>query len=243
MHLPGLWSHHSCVGAQRVYFCEGVSNCSEGWSPETKANLSFEGSWGHGPQKKISLGAEMCIWTLFSHVSLQKLQSNIVCFSWKLLAKQKFQVSSVSVACMRNRVNSVLVLRPEDCGSMFAGQWDHQSERVEGHWNMSRQSKKQTVYSTCWESATFSPRRICLFSPLKISVLIESNTNRNICSMENTKIKARRACKLLFAKKQAKEKCSWGSVEAPYILYVFPMVTNRRQDCLEPESRCYAKMT
>ena len=71
---------------------------------------------------------------------------------------------------------------------------------------MSRQSKKQTVYSTCWESATFSPRRICLFSPLKSSVVIESNTNRNICSMENTKIKARQACKLLFTKKQAKEK-------------------------------------
>ena len=32
-------------------------------------------------------------------------------------------------------------------------------------------------------------------------------------------------------------------VEAQYILYVFSMVTNRRQDCLEPESRWYAKMT
>ena len=61
-----------------------------------------------------------------------------------------------SVACMRTRVNSVLVLRPVDCGSMFAGKWDHQSERAEGRWNMSRQSKKQTVYSTCWESATGS---------------------------------------------------------------------------------------
>ena len=80
---------------------------------------------------------------------------------------------------------------------------------------MSRQSKKQTVYSTCWESATFSPRRICLFSPLKSSVVIESNTNRNICSMENTKIKARRACKLLFAKKQAKEKSSWSVRRSP----------------------------
>ena len=28
---------------------------------------------------------------------------------------------AVSVACMRTRVNSVLVLRPVDCGSMFAG--------------------------------------------------------------------------------------------------------------------------
>ena len=90
----------------------------------------------------------------------------------------------------------------------------------------------------------FSPRRICLFSPLKSSVVIESNTNRNICSMENTKIKARQACKLLFTKKQAKEKKEVGRfVEAPYIFYMFPKVTNRRQDCLEPESRCYAKMT
>ena len=90
----------------------------------------------------------------------------------------------VSVACMRTRVISGLVLRPVDCGSMFAGKWDHQSELAEGCWNMSRQSKKQIVYSTCWESATFSPRRICLFSPLKSSVVIESNTNRNICSMD-----------------------------------------------------------
>ena len=80
---------------------------------------------------------------------------------------------------------------------------------------MSRQSKKQTVYSTCWESATCSPRRICLFSPLKSSVVIESNTNRKICSMENTKIKARRACKLLFTKKQAKEKRSWSVRRSP----------------------------
>ena len=80
---------------------------------------------------------------------------------------------------------------------------------------MSRQSKKQTVYSTCGESATFSPQRICLFSPLKSSVVIESNTNRNICSMENTKIKARRACKLLFTKKQAKEKRSWSVRRSP----------------------------
>ena len=122
---------------------------------------------------------------------------------------------AVSVACMRTRVNSVLVLRPVDCGSMFAGKWDHQSERAEGRWNMSRQSKKQTVYSTCWESATFSPRRICLFSPLKNSVVIESNTNRNICSMENTKIKARWACKLLFTKKQVKEKRSWSVRRSP----------------------------
>ena len=94
---------------------------------------------------------------------------------------------AVSVACMRTRVNSVLVFRPVDCGSMFAGKCDHQSERAEGRWNMSCQSKKQTVYSTCWESATISPRRIRLFSPLKSSVVIESNTNRNIYSMENTK--------------------------------------------------------
>ena len=80
---------------------------------------------------------------------------------------------------------------------------------------MSRQSKKQTVYSTCWESAMFSSQRICLFSPLKSSVVIESNTNRNICSMENTKIKARRACKLLFTKKQAKEKRSWSVRRSP----------------------------
>ena len=74
---------------------------------------------------------------------------------------------------------------------------------------------KQTVYSTCWESANFSPRRICLFSPLKApSVVIESNTNRNICSMKNTKIKSRRACKLLFTKKQAKEK-SWSVHRSP----------------------------
>ena len=39
---------------------------------------------------------------------------------------------AVSVACMRTRVNSVLVLRPVDCGSMFAGKWDHQSERADG---------------------------------------------------------------------------------------------------------------
>ena len=45
---------------------------------------------------------------------------------------------AVSVACRhaRTRVNSVLslvlVLRPVDCGSMFAGKWDHQSERAEG---------------------------------------------------------------------------------------------------------------
>ena len=39
---------------------------------------------------------------------------------------------AVSVACMRTRVNSVLVLRPVDSGSMFAGKWDHQSERAEG---------------------------------------------------------------------------------------------------------------
>ena len=37
-----------------------------------------------------------------------------------------------SVACMQTRVNSVLVLRPVDCGSMFAGKWDNQSERAEG---------------------------------------------------------------------------------------------------------------
>ena len=80
---------------------------------------------------------------------------------------------------------------------------------------MSRQSKKQTVYFTCLESATFSLRRICLFSPLKSSVVIESNTNRNICSMENTKIKARRACKLLFTKKQAKKKRSWSVRRSP----------------------------
>ena len=79
---------------------------------------------------------------------------------------------------------------------------------------MSRQSKKQTVYSTFWESATFPPRRICLFSPLKSSVVIESNTNRIIWSMENTKIKAR-ACKLLFTKKQAKEKRSWSVRRSP----------------------------
>ena len=125
---------------------------------------------------------------------------------------------AASVACMRTRVNSLLVLRLVDCGSMFAGKWDHQSQRAEGRWNMSRQSKKQTVYSTCWESATFSPRRICLFSPLKNSVVIESNTNRNICSMENTKIKARLACKLLFTKMQAKEKNEVGRfVEAPVV--------------------------
>ena len=93
-----------------------------------------------------------------------------------------------------------------DCGSMFAGKWDHQSEWAEGRWNLSRQSKKQTVYSTCWESATFSPRGICLFSPFKSSVVIESNTNRIICSMENTKIKARRACKLFFTKKAGERK-------------------------------------
>ena len=116
---------------------------------------------------------------------------------------------------MRTRINSVLVLRPVDCGSVCAGKWDHQSERAEGRWNMCRQSKKQTVYSTCWESATFSPRRICLFSPSKSSVVIESNTNCNICSMENTKIKARRACKLLFTKKQAKEKRSWSVRRSP----------------------------
>ena len=107
---------------------------------------------------------------------------------------------------MQTRVNSVLALRPVDCHSMFAGKWDHKSERAKGRSNMFRQSKKQTVYSTCEESATFSPRRICLFSPLKSSVVIESSTNRNICSMENAKIKARRVCKLLFTKKQAKEK-------------------------------------
>ena len=111
-----------------------------------------------------------------------------------------------SQCCMHANTNSVLVLRPVDCGSLFAGKWDHRSERAEGRWNMSRQSKKQTVYATCGESATFSPRRICLFSPLKSSVVIESNTNRNICSMEITKIKARRVCKLLFTKKQGKEK-------------------------------------
>ena len=38
----------------------------------------------------------------------------------------------VSVACIRTRVNSLLVLRTVDCGSMFAGKWDHQSERAEG---------------------------------------------------------------------------------------------------------------
>ena len=80
---------------------------------------------------------------------------------------------------------------------------------------MARQSKKQTVYSTCWESATFSPWRICLFPPLKSSVVIESNTNRNICSMENTKIKAKRVCKLLFTKKQAKEKRSCSVRRSP----------------------------
>ena len=81
---------------------------------------------------------------------------------------------------------------------------------------MSRRSKKQTVYSTCWESATFSPRRISLFSPLKSSVVIESNTNRIMCSLENTKIKARRACKLFFTKKkQAKEKRSWSVRRSP----------------------------
>ena len=31
---------------------------------------------------------------------------------------------AVRVACMRTRVNSVLVLRPVDCGSAFAGKWD-----------------------------------------------------------------------------------------------------------------------
>ena len=50
-----------------------------------------------------------------------------------------------------------------------------------------------------------STTNLLVFS-LKSSVVIESNTNRNICSMENTKIKARRACKLLFTKKQAKGK-------------------------------------
>ena len=100
---------------------------------------------------------------------------------------------------------------------MFAGKWDHQSERAKGRWNMSRQSKKQTVYSISWESATFSPRRVCLFSPLKSSRVIESNTNRNIFSMENTKIKAKRACKLLFTKKQAKEKRSWSVRRSPIL--------------------------
>ena len=122
---------------------------------------------------------------------------------------------AVSVACVRTRVNSVLVLRPVDCGSMFAGKWDHQSERAEGRWNTSRRSKKQTVYSTCWESATFSLRGICLFSPLKSSVVIESNTNRIICSMENTKIKARRACKLFFTKKTGERKRSWSVRRSP----------------------------
>ena len=39
--------------------------------------------------------------------------------------------------------------------------------------------------------------------------------NGNICSMENTKIKARRACKLLLTKKQAKEKRSWSVRRSP----------------------------
>ena len=56
---------------------------------------------------------------------------------------------------------------------------------------------------------------VFLISPLKSSVVIESNTNRNICSMENTKIKVRRPCKMLFTKKQAKEKRSWSVRRSP----------------------------
>ena len=71
----------------------------------------------------------------------------------------------------------------------------------------------------------------CLFSPLKSSVVMERNTNRNICSMANTtKMKAKRACKS-FHQKEAKEKMKLvgSSCKAPYILCVLPMVTNRRQ--------------
>ena len=46
-------------------------------------------------------------------------------------------------------------------------------------------------------------------------MVIDSNTNNNICSKENTKSKARRACKLLFTKKQAKEKRTWSVRRSP----------------------------
>ena len=61
---------------------------------------------------------------------------------------------------------------------------------------------------TWWEPATFSPRRILLFSPSNRSVMLKSNINLNVCSKKNTEIKARRACELPFTKKQAKEKGS-----------------------------------